>query len=337
MTGVHAASFLLVGSICLSLLPAPPVTPQAGFAAARDAASELPRLRSLLVSWRGTRVVEYFAQGAGRARHTNVKSVSKSVISALVGIAIERGYLKSVNQPIGPYFPEHKLDQRKSRITIEDLLTMRAGLESTSFDNYGAWVGSRNWVGYVLSRPLQSEPGTSMEYSTGNSHLLSAILTKATGRTTWAFAQETLAKPLGFTLGQWPRDPQGIYFGGNDMVMTPDQMLAFGQLYLSRGLAGGRQVVPAAWVETSCVPRGRSRFNPDQSYGIGWWMRDFRGREGCFAWGYGGQYIMVFRDLDLVIVTTSATTATADRHDHRRQIFDIVERHILPEAERGKR
>jgi len=113
------------------------------------------------------------------------------------------------------------------------------------------------------------------------------------------------------------------------MLMTPRQMLTIGQLYLNRGRAGDRQIVPASWVDASCTPRGRSRFNPDQTYGYGWWMRDFAGRQGCFAWGYGGQYIMVFRDLDLVLVTTSSTAISDERRDHRRQIFDLVERLIL--------
>ena len=171
-----------------------------------------------------------------------------------------------------------------------------------------------------------------MEYSTGNSHLLSAILTKATGQNTWAFAQDALARPLGFTLSQWPRDPQGFYFGGNEMLMSPRQLLALGDLYLHRGRKGDRQLLPAAWVEDSCTGRGRSRFNPDQTYGYGWWLRDFAGRQGCFAWGYGGQYVIVFRELGLVIVTTSSTVVGDERRDHRRQIFDIVERLILPAA-----
>jgi len=239
-----------------------------------------------------------------------------------------------VKEPIVRYFPQlaRDPDPRKARITIEDLLTMRSGLVSTSFDNYGAWVGSRNWIDYILTRPLEADPGIEMEYSTGNSHLLSAILTKATGQSTWAFAQDALARPLGFTLSQWPRDPQGFYFGGNEMLMSPRQLLALGDLYLHRGRKGDRQLLPASWVEESCTGRGRSRFNPDQTYGYGWWLRDFAGRQGCFAWGYGGQYAIVFRDLGLVVVTTSSTVVGDERRDHRRQIFDIVERLILPAA-----
>jgi len=299
---------------------------------ARAAAAQLPRLHSLIVQARGATVLEYYAKGAAANRATNVKSASKSVISTLVGIAIDRRLIKSLDEPIVRFFPQlaRDPDPRKARITIEDLVSMRSGLVSTSFDNYGAWVGSRNWIDYVLSRPLEAEPGGVMEYSTGNSHLLSAILTRATGQSTWAFAEQALATPLGFTLSRWPRDPQGIYFGGNDMLMTPRHMLALGELYLHRGRAGTRQLVPAAWVDASCTARGRSRFNPDQTYGYGWWQRDFAGRQGCFAWGYGGQYVIVFRDLDLIVVTTSSTVVSDERRDHRRQIFDVIERLILP-------
>ena len=300
------------------------------------AAAELPRLRSLVVAQNGKTLVEYFAKGTTVGRVTNVKSVSKSVVSTLVGIAIERRLIPSVRQPIATYFPELARDEdpRKRRVTIEDLLTMRSGLITTSFDNYGAWVSSRNWVEYVLRRPMVADPGEDMEYSTGNTHLLSAILTKATKQSTWAFAQQQLGAPLGFTVSRWPRDPQGIYFGGNDMLLSPGQMLSIGQLYLDRGRAGSRQIVPSAWVDASCTGLGRSRFNPDQTYGYGWWSRDFAGRQGCFAWGYGGQYIIVFRESNLVVVTTSSTEVGDERRDHRRQIFDIIERLVLPAVSR---
>jgi CubicO group peptidase (beta-lactamase class C family) len=203
------------------------------------AAGDLPRLHSVLVSWRGSLVVERYFNGARPARLDNIKSASKSIISALVGIAIERGLIAGVKQPIAPFFGgllDRERDVLKRQITIEDLLTMRSGLQSTSNRNYGSWVQSPNWVRHILSRPIESEPGTNMQYSTGNTHLLSAILTKASGRTTRQFAQDVLARPLGFSLAEWPRDPQGVYFGGNDMLLTPRQMMAFGELYLHRGV-----------------------------------------------------------------------------------------------------
>jgi CubicO group peptidase (beta-lactamase class C family) len=308
------------------------VATQADYASARTAATALPRLHALLVSHRGQLVLEHYAKGHGAGRLANIKSASKSIIATLVGIAIERKLIGGLREPIVRWFPELKkdADPRRRAITIEDLLTMRSGLESTSGGNYGGWVTSRNWVRHALERPLVSDPGTSMEYSTGTSHVLSAILTKASGKTTHQFATEVLARPLGITLARWLRDPQGIYFGGNEMLMTPRQMIAFGEMWLNRGRAKGTQVVPAAWVETSCQPRTRSRYDSDREYGYGWWSQTFNGHRACFAWGFGGQYIFVFRELDLVVVVTSATTVSDERRGYRRQLFDLLETHILP-------
>jgi CubicO group peptidase (beta-lactamase class C family) len=297
----------------------------------RTPASELPQLRSLLVSWHGELIAEHYARGARPSGLANIKSASKSIIAALVGIAIERRLIKSVREPIVSYFPELRTDRdpRKQSITVEDLLTMRSGLESTSGRNYGAWVQSPNWVRSALARPMVGDPGGAMEYSTGSSHLLSAILTKATGVSTWQFAQESLARPLGFQLARWPQDPQGVYFGGNDMLLTPRQMVAVGELYLKRGTVNGRQIVPASWVDTSCVPRTFSAYDSDRLYGYGWWIQEFEGGKACFAWGYGGQYIFVFRDLDLVVTATSATEVSEERRGHRRRVFELIEEHVL--------
>ena len=304
------------------------------FAAARSAAAALPQLHSLVVSHRGTTTFEYYAKGYSATRPANIKSASKSILTALVGVAIEQKLIAGVKEPIVRWFPELRRDpdKRKQAITIEDLLTMRSGLASTSGGDYGRWVSSRNWVRYALERPMVSEPGTSMEYSTGTSHILSAILTKATKTSTHQYANRVLAGPLGFSLARWTRDPQGIYFGGNEMLMTPRQMIAVGEMWLNGGKARGQQVVPAGWVDTSCVPRTRSRWDPDREYGYGWWSQQFGGRRACFAWGFGGQYIMVFRDLDLVVVITSATDVSDERRGYRRQLFDLLETHILPQV-----
>lgn len=294
---------------------------------AAKAASQLPRLRSLLVSRRGTLVLERYFHGARPSQPANIKSASKSVVSALVGIAIARGVVKGLDQPIADYFPElaKDIDPRKRAITIEDLLTMRSGLESTSGRGYGAWVQSANWVRYALARPLVAPPGTSVEYSTGNSHLLSAIISKAGRTSTWQFAQDHLAKPLGFSLSRWPQDPQGVYFGGNDMLMTPRQMVAFGELYKNGGRVDDRQVLPASWIARSIVPHGRSRWGSDREYGYGWWIRAFGAHDAYYAWGYGGQFIFVVPSLDLVVVTTSRSDVSRERRDHLGAIYELVE------------
>jgi CubicO group peptidase (beta-lactamase class C family) len=312
-------------------------------AALETAARGLPKLHSLLVQARGQLLFEGYYRGARATRPANVKSASKSVISALVGIAIARQQIPHVREPIATYFPALAKDPAKRAITIEDLLTMRPGLESTSGRGYGAWVTSRNWVQYVLARPMLAAPGESMDYSTGNTHLLSAILTKATGMSTHRFANDALARPLGFTLPPWPTDPQGIYFGGNDMLMTPRQLLAFGALYLNGGRHDGRQIVPEAWVRRSC--EGRARELPswargsgpggvsdplrDRKYGYAWWVHELGGRDTCFAWGYGGQYVFVVPSLQLVIATTSSPDVSEERRDHRRQLVDVLTRLVI--------
>ena len=321
----------LLAAPALARADGPPATPPSAVIpqAAIQTAAGLPRLHSLLVSRGGELILERYFHGARAARPANIKSVSKSVLSALVGIAIGKGLLPGVQAPIAPFFPGLAgADPQKQRITIEDLLTMRSGLESTSNRNYGAWVQSPDWVRFVLNRPLLYPPGVQMNYSTGNTHLLSAILTQASGSDTWKFAQDTLARPLGITLPAWPRDPQGIYFGGNEMLMTPRQMLTFGELYLHRGRANGRQVMPAAWVEASFVPRTRSPRN-DRPYGYGWWMDDLAGRRIYYAWGFGGQYIFVAPDLDLVVVTTSSVAMGEGRRGHRSALYDLVDRLVI--------
>ena len=329
-----AALFVLgAGAAAVTGARAQPAT-RPDFAPARAAAAALPALHSLLVSHRGELALEHYAPGYRAGRLANVKSASKSIISALVGIAIERRLIRGVDVTIDRWFPELRRDPdpRKRAITIEHLLTMRSGLESTSGELYGPWVKSRNWVRYALARPMVSDPGTSMEYSTGTSHVLSAIRTRVSGRSTHQFASDVLFRPRGLTRARWPRDPQGIYFGGNEMLMTTRQMVAVGELYLRRGRAGGRQIVPAAWVDTSCVPRTRSRWDPDREYGYGWWIQDVGRHRACFAWGFGGQYIFVFRDLELVVAVTSSTAMSDERRGYRRQLFDLIESHVLPAA-----
>jgi CubicO group peptidase (beta-lactamase class C family) len=292
---------------------------------ALKAASELPRLHSLIVSQRGRLILERYFNGRRESTPANVKSVSKSVISALVGVAVDRKLL-SLGDPISKYFAD--VPEPKRAITIAQLLAMQSGLESTSNRNYGAWVQSSNWVRHALAKPLVAAPGTQMIYSTGNTHILSAILTKATGKSTWQFAQEALAKPLGFLLSPWVRDPQGIYFGGNEMVMTPRQMLAFGEMYRNDGQVNGRQILSKAFIDDTFEPRGRSRIS-GREYGYGWWMRDMAGRKAYYAWGFGGQYIVLVPSLELTVVSTSAATVSEDRRDHRRTVDEIIEQLIV--------
>lgn len=299
-----------------------------------DRAAELPKLRSLLIAVDGSIVGERYYRGATRARTANVKSVSKSIISALIGIAIAEGKLEGVDQTIAEFFPRELRDSaaaEKAEITIADLLSMRAGLESTSFDGYGRWVTSANWVRSALARPMVAARGGPMIYSTGNTHLLSAILTKATRMSTWAYARLKLGVPLGIDIPRWPRDPQGIYFGGNDMRLTPRAMVAIGELYRNGGRVGRRQVVPEWWVDTSFVVRTHSPFN-GHGYGWGWWTRTAVDYRVNFAWGYGGQFIFIIPALRATVVMTSDAEGRRE-WGHLDALHDLIDSHVIPVLE----
>ena len=276
-------------------------------------------------------------RGPGLDTPTNVKSVSKSVIAALVGVAIGRGLLTGVDQPIVPALGElapEAADPRLSRITVDHLLTMRPGLERTSGRNYGRWVNSDDWIGYVLSRPFVDEPGGVMLYSTGSYHLLSALLTRTSGRSTLDLAREWLGQPLGIEIPPWTRDPQGVYLGGNNMALSPRAMVRFGELYRNDGRHNGTQVLPAGWVAASWTPRTRSRFS-GHAYGYGWFMAAARGHRVYYARGFGGQMIYVVPELALTVAMTSDLSAPSGRTGYGRALNGLLVDGLIPAAERG--
>jgi CubicO group peptidase (beta-lactamase class C family) len=299
-----------------------------------ERASTLPALRSLLVAHEGQVVVEKRFRGPPLDHPVNVKSVAKSVISALVGIAIEEGHLDGSDQAIWPFFRQYlgpEADPDKRKITIGHLLSMQSGLERTSGAHYGRWVASPNWVRHAIRRPMVREPGGAMMYSTGNTHLLSAILTRATGRSTHTFAKEKLAEPLGIHLPKWRRDPQGIYFGGNQMGLSPRAMLRFGELYRNGGHYGGHQIIPERGVRQSLRPRGESPFSGER-YGYGWFISTGGDHPMFYAWGHGGQFIFVVRELSLTVVTTSEIQSGHD-FEHLRAIHELVSKDIVSAVE----
>ena len=291
----------------------------------RDAA-QMPVLTSLIVSRNGRIVKEQYFHGLKRTQAVNIKSASKSILNALVGIAIaEREFSEQskVSALIPDYFASIS-DPTKRNITVRNLLTMQAGLEGTSFDNYGEWVNSRNWVRYALARPFECAPDTCMVYSTGNSHLLSVILTKQTGMSTRAYAQRKLLAPLGMTLRGWARDPQGFDFGGNEMFFTPRDLVKFGELYRQRGVYNGRRILSEEWIRKSWGEYATSPWNGHR-YGYHWWTREYDGTKVHSAWGYGGQFVFVVPARELVVVATSSLNRGRDGR-HLNNVHRMVDR-----------
>jgi CubicO group peptidase (beta-lactamase class C family) len=305
-----------------------------------DAAAEFSQLRTVIIAERGEVLSERGYRGHSVAAPSNIKSASKSIISALVGVAIGKGILEGIDQKVAPLLKQDlppNPDPRLAEITIGHLLSMQAGLERTSGANYGRWISSSNWVRAALARPFVDDPGGSMLYSTGSTHLLSAILTRLTGRSTRTLARDWLAPLEGFSIADWERDPQGIYLGGNQMAMSARSLLAFGELYRNGGkTADGRTLVPPEWIELSWQPRTRSRFTGD-GYGYGWFLREIAGRQVRYAWGYGGQMLYIVPELELTVVMTSDDLSPAGRTGYREKLHGLLANIIAVVADTARK
>lgn len=295
-------------------------------------ASSINSLSSLLIQQDGELLSAKYYNGLSRGKTTNLKSASKSIISLLVGIAIDKGYIESLSQTIKPYFEEYfaaQPDSVKESITLGDLVTMRSGLETTSFHNYGRWVTSENWVRFALDQPMEARPGGDMVYSTGTSHLLSVILTKVTNMSTRDFAQKYLFGPMDIEVGGWDRDPQGYYMGGNNLALSPRDMLKIGQMVLNDGLYQGKRIVSAEWLRASFKTYTRSDYNP-YNYGYMWWKKPVAGYDVNFAWGYGGQYIFMIPALDAIVVMTGSLRYASDSRSYKESVFSLLREKIIP-------
>ena len=262
-------------------------------------------------------VDEYYKDGYDETTPFLLHSSSKSVTSALVGIAIEQGYIEGVDVPLSEYFPEilEFEDERWGRITLWHLLTHTSGIDCSDTGYWDAWRNSDNWIEYTFSRPITSEPGTVFDYATSNTHLLSAIVQIATGQTLYEFGKENLFDPVGMESVTCDTDPQGISDGGNGFHMSIYDMIRFGILYLNGGVWQGQQIVPAQWVEDSkSLQFERSTGSAD--YGYQWWVRTFgdEAYPAYFAQGHAGQYIFVVPALELVIAYTSNHTGSSSMY-----------------------
>jgi CubicO group peptidase (beta-lactamase class C family) len=245
------------------------------------------------------------------SKHT-IHSCTKSITSALIGIAIEQGYIESAEQPVLSFFPNRtaaNLDADKEAMTLEDLLTMATGLDCIDSYLY-KWRGleqmlqTDDWTQFILDLPMKEPPGTRFEYCNGASFLLSAIIQETTGMSAAAFAEERLFRLLGISDVNWPANPQGITIGWGEMLMQPQDMAKIGFLYLNEGFWDGQQIIPADWVADST--RNQIPATITSGYGYQWWVAG----DGVYmAMGYAGQYIIVAPEQDLVVVFTSNMNA----------------------------
>ncbi|MBO9129230.1 serine hydrolase [Bacillus sp. 165] len=265
---------------------------------------------TFFVYQRAAFLIHYCKSGEYIKYPRKINSITKSILATLIGIALDRGYIEHIHVPIKKYFP--RLPSAKESLTLYHLLTMSTGEEWDEFGNGvrfpSNFVRSKHWVNYVLKRPIVEAPGTAMNYNTGSSHLLSAILQQVTGVSASQFAKQVLFEPLSITEYEWEQDPQGITVGGFGMKMKPLDLLKIGLLYLHNGVWQGNQIISHDWIQQSTRPMFTT-YKHIGSYGFHWWVLDKKvfliPFDVYFAMGYAGQYIIVIPEAELVAVITA--------------------------------
>lgn len=293
-----------------------------------DALDRLPQMRALLIRRGGETLFAEARQPGGLDRPANIKSCSKSLVALLLGAAIARGEIAGVGASLGEVAPgliPADATQGAAAITMEDLVTLRAGLAGTSGRDYGAWVSSRDWVGYALRQPMIARPGGRMIYSTGSTHVLGAALAEATGMSLLAQARARIGAPMGIEIPEWTGDPQGYYFGGNEMALTPRAMLEIAGMMRDGGRHEGRQVVSEDWMRATVQPRTRSPYS-GLSYGYGWFLSP---SGYVLARGYGGQVIAAHPARGLAVAITSDPDRPARSEGYFGQIMQLLDGPIL--------
>lgn len=277
--------------------------------AARQAA-DIPRFRSLLVARRGRLVFEqYFGSATASTLH-DVRSVTKSIVSMLTGIAHAEGFLPNLDASIGQFLgADYVLDAADWRVRVWHLLTMSSGYawNEHSGDDYNLWIGASDQVQYVLDRPQVSTPGQQFTYDSGAAHVLAVVVEHATGMSLPLLAKRYLFDPAGISSVQWEQLADGHVNGAAGIQLRARDLLRLGQLVLQNGRSGSRQIVPADWIDAATKPaflwRDALGHQGGVSYGYLWWTTDQP--RAFFAWGYGGQYLYVLPDRALVVLVTT--------------------------------
>lgn len=297
---------------------------------ASTAMGDLPYTWSFLVIRHDALVFERYYHGSASNQSNNVHSASKSIWGAAIGIAIDQGLIAGADATIASILPSTYvavMSPATRTIKVRDLLTMTSGIRWDEDTTEMQIQRTPDWIAAILGLPGAATPGAQFNYSTGNTHLSSGVLTAATRTTACEFIHQHLLAPLGIVAEHWGRDPQGYFSGGYNFYVTPRELARFGLLYLHDGKWNGAQLVPAAWVAASMTNQVDAGA-PD-SYGYTFWLREIAGHHVAMAWGFGGQMIYIIKDLDLVVVMTTNT------RDFNQDTFDgssIIENDVIPAA-----
>lgn len=311
-------------------------------------ASKLKTLYSLLLIKNGCLIGEGYFNKGSVDQLSKRASVTKSYVSALMGIAIDKGCILDISQKMIDYFPEIEsriTDPRKRTITIKQMLQMQAGYPSEETEAaYWDALWSGKYSDKIDDIPLTHDPGSTFQYSNLTSNWLAIITSRACSTDLKSFGQKLLFSPLKVNLGDWPKDLEGYYIGAGDIQFTARDMARFGLLYLNNGQFNGRQILPSDWVRESLqnyatninsvgVKSNRlGRYIHNIGYGYQWWSGIAGGHQFNFAWGHGGQLIILLKDLNMVIVTTADPFYGKEEHwnswEYEQAVINVVGKFI---------
>jgi CubicO group peptidase (beta-lactamase class C family) len=271
--------------------------------------------RSFLLLKGNRLVFEKYYDGSDENKLNNLKSVTKSITALLIGKSIELGLIKNVDQKLSDFFPEYfndVNDSLKEKITIQHLLTMSAGFKWNNFggkyrSGWDLYKGNRHK--YMITKTvMKSKPGETYNYNSGLSHMLSGIITNESKMKTEEFAKKYLFEPLGITNYKWTADRNGYNLGNSELFLTSRDMAKIGLLVLRKGYWYDHQLLNSEWVKEMLSPQIETEGigkKYSQYYGYQWWVKDYKNIRINFAAGYGGQYIFVIPEFDIVLVFTT--------------------------------
>ena len=297
-------------------------------------------MTSLLVAKDGRLAVEeYFGASHADSLH-DVRSIAKSVVSALAGVALRRGDLKTLDDPVSAYLDPTAgdLGPEKGGITVRHLLTMTSGFswdETGSGGSYREWIEAPDGLRYLLDSPLADPPGTRFNYNSAAVHLLGVVLQQATGTRLPDFARQAVLGPIGVSESRWEALGTASYNAGSGLRLRPRDLVRFGQLFLQRGASGARQVVPEWWVRLSTTANSSSRLDMGGlrhvAYGFLWWVGPASRESFYFAAGHGGQYVVVVPGPNLVVAATNNWRGVgSDAWYYEQETLGIILEQVVP-------
>ena len=294
-------------------------------------------LYAILVVKRGLLVGEAYYSNKSVSDLLHLRSVTKTLMSTLIGIAIAERKIQSIDQPISDFLAAEygSLLSNKGDITLRHLLTMSSGIswDESTLTGYTDWEGSADPTRYVLERPLFTTPGAQYNYNSGASHLLSVILTKATGMTAESYAQTKLFTPLGISRWQWPKLRDGYHNGAAGLQLAARDLGKLALLWQQQGRWNQLQLVPSSYLMTAAEPQRNLKAEVGglslNGYGLLWWLGTDNGRPFQLAWGYGGQFAITLPGQD-VTVLVMANNVPDNVRDQERRLMELIVQKILP-------